>query len=60
MPIAAVNALEEDAKKAYKTKMEFHYFADLDHSLNVIEFFMKGELPEGHKAIFEFIDRLVK
>ena len=59
-PIAAVKALEEDAKKADKMKIEFHYFEDLDHSLNILEYFTKGKLPEGRKAIFEFIDRFVE
>jgi len=37
-PIAAVRTLEEKAKEAKKTKMKFHYFDDLDHSLNITEF----------------------
>ena len=55
MPIEGVRRLEETAKKAGKSKMKFHYFAGLDHSLNVSEYFFKGTLPAGHKAIFEFI-----
>ena len=57
VPIEGVRKLEEQAKKAGKTKMEFHYFANLDHSLNIIEYFFRGTLPAGHKAIFEFIQR---
>jgi pimeloyl-ACP methyl ester carboxylesterase len=56
-PIGAVRKLEETAKKAGKSKMEFHYFENLDHSLNIIEYFVKGILPAGHQAIFEFIDK---
>jgi len=55
VPIAGVKKLEEQAKKAGKSKMEFHYFEGLDHSLNVGEYFVKGTLPAGHQAIFEFI-----
>lgn len=54
-PIGGVRKLEETAKKAGKSKMEFHYFENLDHSLNIIEYFLKGTLPAGHQAIFEFI-----
>ena len=52
---ANVRKLEVLARKAGKTKMEFHYFENLDHSLNIIEYFMKGTIPAGHRAIFEFI-----
>jgi predicted esterase len=55
VPIDGVRKLEEQAKKAGKSKMEFHYFENLDHSLNVGEYFVKGTLPAGHQAIFEFI-----
>ena len=57
-PIAAVKELEAKAKQANLTKMEFHYFEGLDHSLNVGEYFVNGRLPKGHQAIFEFIDRI--
>ena len=55
VPIDGVRKLEEQAKKAGKSKMEFHYFENLDHSLNIGEYFVRGTLPAGHKAIFEFI-----
>ena len=55
VPIDGVRKLEEQAKKAGKSKMEFHYFDNLDHSLNIGEYFVKGTLPAGHQAIFEFI-----
>lgn len=57
-PIAAVRELEAKAKKAGLTKMEFHYFEGLDHSLNISQYFVKGELPKGHQAIFEFVNRV--
>lgn len=57
VPIEGVRKLEEQAKKAGKSKMEFHYFDNLDHSLNIIEYFVKGTVPAGHKAIFEFIKK---
>jgi pimeloyl-ACP methyl ester carboxylesterase len=57
-PIAAVKELEKKAKKAGLTKMEFHYFKGLDHSLNIGQYFVKGRMPEGHRAIFAFIDRI--
>jgi hypothetical protein len=56
-PIEGVRNLEGLAKKAGKSKMEFHYFDQLDHALNVWEYFENGTLPDGHKAIFEFIKR---
>ena len=57
VPIEGVKKLEALAKRAGKTKMEFHYFEGLDHSLNIFEYFSKGTLPAGHQAIFEFIRR---
>jgi pimeloyl-ACP methyl ester carboxylesterase len=59
-PIEGVKRLEEQAKKAGKTKMQFHYFADLDHSLGIGAYFITGNLPEGHKAIFEYIKNQVQ
>jgi len=56
-PIAAVKNLEAIAKNAGKSKMEFHYFDDVDHSLNIDEYFKNGTIPAGHKAIFEFIKK---
>lgn len=56
--IKALKKLESKAKAAKLSNMEFHYFDGLDHSLNIVLYFLKGELPEGHKAIFEFVDRV--
>jgi len=57
-PIAAVKELERTAIKAKLTKMDFHYFKGLDHSLNIGQYFVKGKMPKGHRAIFAFIDRI--
>ena len=56
-PIAGVKALEERAKEADQSNLEFHYFEGLDHSLGIAAYFFNGKLPAGHEAIFEFIDR---
>jgi hypothetical protein len=55
---AAVRELESKAKEAGLNKMEFHYFEGLDHSLTIGQYFVNGQLPEGHRAIFSFIDRI--
>ena len=57
-PISAVKELEAKAKKANLTNMEFHYFKNLDHSLNIGVYFVTGKTPKGHRAIFEFFDRI--
>ena len=57
-PIASVKELESKAKRANKSNMEFRYFDNLDHSLNIVQFFLNGEMPAGHKSIFEFVDRI--
>ena len=57
-PISAVKELEAKAKKANLSKMEFHYFKGLGHSLNIGQYFVNGKMPKGHHAIFEFIDRI--
>jgi predicted esterase len=57
VPVDGVRKLQEQAKKAGKLKMEFHYFEGLDHSLNIGEYFVKGTLPAGHQAIFGFIKK---
>jgi putative acetyltransferase len=54
-PIAAVRQLAERAARAGKKNFRFHYFDGLDHSLGIVAYFVRGTLPEGHKAIFEFI-----
>ena len=54
-----VRKMEELAKKAGKSNMHFYYFERLDHSLGIISYFVRGTLPDGHKAIFEFINNQV-
>jgi acetyl esterase/lipase len=54
-PIEGVKALEALAKQAGKSNLEFRYFDGLDHSLNIGSWFVRGTMPAGHKAIFEFI-----
>ena len=58
--IEGVRKLEDQARKAGKTNMEFHYFDGLDHTLGIVEYFVRGTLPEGHKAMFEFVAKQVK
>jgi uncharacterized protein len=60
VPIDGVRNLQEQAKKAGKTNMHFYYFENLDHSLGIGGYFVSGNLPEGHKAIFEFINNQVR
>jgi pimeloyl-ACP methyl ester carboxylesterase len=59
-PIAGVRRLEEESKKAGKSRFEFHYFDKLDHTLGVGAYFQKGKLPEGHQAIFEFFEKRLR
>jgi len=59
-PIEGVRRLEARAKKEGKTNLQFHYFEGLDHTLNIGNYFMRGEVPAGHKAIFEFIQSLAR
>ncbi len=56
--MAAVKELERKAKDAGRTNIEFHYFEGLDHSLNIGQYFVSGEMPPGHQAIFRFIERI--
>jgi pimeloyl-ACP methyl ester carboxylesterase len=59
-PIEGVRQLEARAKKEGKTNFHFHYFSGLDHTLNIGNYFTRGELPEGHKTIFEFVQELAR
>jgi len=56
--IEGVKKLEADAKAAGKKNMRFFYFEGLDHSLGIGIYFIRGTLPAGHTAIFEFINNL--
>jgi len=57
VPVAGVRKMEDAAKRAGKTNLEFHYFEGLGHTLGIEAYFTSGRLPAGHKAIFEFIER---
>jgi pimeloyl-ACP methyl ester carboxylesterase len=54
---AGVRALEQKAKAAGKTNLEFRYFDGLDHGLGTIEYFNTGKPSTGYTAIFEFMKR---
>ncbi len=56
-PIEGVKKMEQRAKQSGKPNIEFHYFPDLDHSLDIAAYFIKDTLPDGHRRIFEFIER---
>jgi pimeloyl-ACP methyl ester carboxylesterase len=60
-PVAGVRELEDRAKRAGKSNLEFHYFETLDHSLGLGPYLVGGgTLPDGHKSIFEFIARQIR
>jgi acetyl esterase/lipase len=54
-PVEGTKSLEALARQAGKSNLEFRYFDGLDHSLGIGSWFVRGTMPEGHKAIFEFI-----
>jgi len=56
-PAEGVRALEQKAKAAGKTNLEFHYFDGLDHGLGTIAYFNTGKPSAGYSAIFEFMKR---
>jgi pimeloyl-ACP methyl ester carboxylesterase len=57
-PVAEVKSLEEHAKRQGKTNIDFHYFDDVGHSLGIEAYFRDQPIPEGHLAIFDFIERV--
>jgi alpha-beta hydrolase superfamily lysophospholipase len=59
-PVDGTRWLEAQAKQAGKSNMEFQYFEGLDHSLGILPYFVRGTLPAGHTAIFEYIRRQVQ
>lgn len=59
-PVEGVRRLEDQAKKAGKTNLKFYYFEGVGHSLGIDAYFDNGNLPEGHKAIFEYINSQVR
>lgn len=58
--VEGVKKLEDQAKKAGKSNLKFHYFEGVGHSLGIEPYFVSGVLPEGHKAIFAYIDSQVR
>jgi len=59
-PIAGVRMLEAEAKKSGKSRFEFHYFPNLDHTLGIGAYFQNGKVPQGHQEIFEFIEKRLR
>ncbi|NOT29372.1 MAG: hypothetical protein HOP15_02860 [Planctomycetes bacterium] len=57
-PIAGVEALEAKASAAGKTRFLFEYFPQAEHTLNIAAYFANGSLPDGHAAIFAYINEL--
>ena len=55
-----VRALEQKAKAAGKTDLEFRYFDGLDHGLGTMGYFNTGKPSTGYAAIFEFMKRYQK
>lgn len=58
-PVDGVRGLERQAAVSGKAKMEFHYFADEDHSLGGLDYFMRGAPSEGYKELFAYVKRQV-
>jgi pimeloyl-ACP methyl ester carboxylesterase len=54
-PVDGVRQLERDAKAAGKTRMEFHYYPALDHSLGGLDFFLRGAPSDGYKELFAYV-----
>lgn len=54
---ADVRVLEEKAKAAGKTNLEFSYYAGLDHGLGSMEHFTRGNSSAGYAAMFAFLRR---
>jgi pimeloyl-ACP methyl ester carboxylesterase len=53
--VEGVRRLEAAAQKAGRTNLEFHYFEDQGHSLGIGAYFVDGRLPDGHRAILDFV-----
>lgn len=52
-----VRMLEELARAAGKTNLEFHYSEGLGHGLGTIDYFNTGTPSAGYAAIFDFMKR---
>ncbi|HEY6390263.1 MAG TPA: hypothetical protein VIX89_03225 [Bryobacteraceae bacterium] len=57
VPVEGVRKLENLAKAAGKTNLEFHYFEKLGHTLGIETYFSNDKLPAGHAAILEYVRR---
>lgn len=58
-PAAAVRELEAQLHRDGNHRhVEIHYL-DTDHSLNVGRYFRDGTIPAGHRAIFDYVRRVV-
>lgn len=57
-PLAGVEELERQARAAGKTSFHFATFPELEHTLGIGSYFVNGTLPDGHVAIFAFIDEI--
>ena len=57
---AEVRVLEQKARAAGKTNLEFRYFDGLDHGLGTIEYFITGKPSTGYAAIFEYMKRFAR
>jgi len=58
-PVAGVRRLQQDATTAGKTKIEFHYYAGLDHSFGGLDYFLKGAPSDGYKDLFAYVSRQI-
>jgi uncharacterized protein len=58
--VEGVRKLEEQANKAGKSNLKFHYFEGVGHSLGIEGYFATGVLPAGYKSIFAYIDSQVR
>lgn len=58
-PISELRKLEKMVVEKGRTNMKYFYFNGLDHSLNITQYFLNGQLPDGHKSIFKFVDKIV-
>lgn len=54
---ADVRVLEQKAKAAGKTNLDFSYYPGLDHGLGTMEYFTRGTPSAGYTAMFAFLRR---
>ena len=46
-------------RKVSVVNVAHHYKSITYYILNITNYFIRGQLPQGHRAIFEYIDRIV-